>query len=143
MGVTKQLQACKKKAKEDILSLKHSYSEQIAQFSHRETKHQKEIRTLRSNEHIKSKRLTELEKITEALEVKEKQLDYCEKEKRARDRKIASLQKEIKRLQHESSLKDTKITQANASNKVFPVKMWEQDKKLYQGKMEKMKILLE
>ena len=59
----KQLQACKKKAKEDVLSLKHSYSEQIAQFSHREAKHQKELRTVRSNEHLKSKRLLELEEI--------------------------------------------------------------------------------
>lgn len=139
---TKQIQTLKKQSKEQILTLKQTYSTQIAQFSAREEKHKKQLKNLKSNEHIKSKRILELEEIEKQFQSIEKQISIKENEKRSRDRKILSLQKQIKHLQHESSLKDNQLTKANDSNKVFPVKMWEQDRKLIQGKMEQMKNTL-
>jgi hypothetical protein len=140
---TLEIEEQKQHSQESKLSTDVTYAERIAILSRKERKLQEELRTLRSTEAIKTKRIATLEGIHEDVQEMEMSLNTLKQEKRVRETKIVDLQKKLVHARNELKQRDLQLERITDKNRGVPMNIWLRDRDMLQSKVKQLKIALE
>ena len=140
---TKEVTEYKNKTEEYKLEFDRIINEKISTLSKNEEKLLAELRSLRSTERIKSKRLEELEQTIKNTGDLKKIIGNLETDIKTRDKKILDLNKKMSQLNTQLNQRNLQLQKFTDKQKGIPFHLWVNDRDRLQSKIEKLKLAKE
>lgn len=133
-----EIDGYKKELENQKITSHQKLSQKVIEMSRKERKLQEELRQLRSNYNLKSRRITTLEAEEKDRIELQKQINVLESQKRTNTRKITHLEKQLedeKRMNQTNSMLKIKASSKDAG---VPVHIWKRERGVLQSQVKKM-----